>query len=44
MDKDAKLRGHLVNHVLAACPERTAWAATRAKSGAVLLNNNGPRK
>ncbi|HSI36264.1 MAG: hypothetical protein ACAI43_19165 [Phycisphaerae bacterium] len=44
MDKDAKLRGHLVNHVLAACPDRTAWAATRGKSGAVLLNNNSPRR
>ncbi|HYE18710.1 MAG TPA: hypothetical protein VEA69_09715 [Tepidisphaeraceae bacterium] len=44
MDKDTKLRGHLVNHVLAACPERAAWAATRGKAGAVLLNNNGPRR
>lgn len=36
LDKDTKLRPHIIDEVLAACPERAVWAATHAPPAANL--------
>lgn len=40
LDKDTKLRPHLVEHVLAACPQRSTWSVDSAQSARFMMNNS----